>query len=311
MRSTEVDVALAKIEPIKLVPRNTRANPDAKTVHRVITAQRSPSVQGYHLTPAILRTCQQFYEDGLPVLYHENTLGLSSGRKSYLRSGKMQCGATIMAMDIYSANPVLELYDLSNFSRTSGGGSWGTVVVNQRAMTLAKKFCKFELNITLSTDYWLPQLLIRNMFDQLQPLLSGSFLHVEIDEISYVSDSNSTEYLLRCLQRLRCRSFSITGVDPDRAEAMTRVIISGQPFVDLQTAREKLSDIWELLERYNSDDEYDWAGWSEAEQAVDEGNVLLFETARKEIMGAFDLLLDDMTKVRDGVYDADSWKDKK
>lgn len=197
---------------------------------RFVKQPRISVVSGHYLTPSIIRTCQHFFHEALPVLYRENSLQIdiqTCWNRSGLISGPRQPS---------EAQVMLSMLDSTNLVNILGPHT----TMNQTLQQLAHRFRNFVIVVKGDAGpQHLPRL--RVLLTKLQPMFISSNIEVIICN-SYSPTSSTIQpilevgrhlQLIKSFTLLRCAKFHFTRPSDPAAVAIQDTIMGCTPIVNL------------------------------------------------------------------------------
>lgn len=213
--------------------RRHKSSKSRKAVKRKQSARKE--VEGYGITPSILRCCQLLLREGLVVLYGENTLVLDIN--------------IMYSLQLTSAALEAVLYDTEEmpfFSPFSGTTFLTNPAASKAATAIARRFSHFITKINadhlFDTGFRSCSLQFEALMDYLQSLVVDSCLQVDV--ISRRAPNLAATEVAEDMKYLRCKKFTLTGVDPVHAEAVARLVTGS---VDLRTPLNEVLDQRDIL----------------------------------------------------------------
>lgn len=159
------------------------------------------TVRGYHLTPAILRTCRTLYSEGMHILYTENTLVLSTGPDSECsQCGGRQCSR---CSNLCIAIPAMNDRFLVRYTPS---GDWP---VTKELRHSVSRFSKVQLRCVYNDLHRLQQHMnLRDVALKLGPILREKI--VVANTIGVYRENDKTVQFINQFRILRTAKFSFS-----------------------------------------------------------------------------------------------------
>lgn len=203
------------------------------------------SVQGYRLTPAILRVCQDLLREGWPILYNKNILAIHIHAGETVRA---DCSApdNTCRCGVYAY--VLEAQGLLGKSATS--------IANSDTAMFFSRFGTFRLDLYVA-DSDRRYRFLRHAVQNMAQILAHKKVQVSMTRIYHVTpDSTWVKSYINVFQLLRCKAF--TFLEPNVFKTVSanveQIATSGQPVVDLAAEMhlQSLTSVREALKTWYS-----------------------------------------------------------
>jgi len=284
------------------LPRKAKQKvPADKT--QVSTAPKTETVKGYHLYPVVLRCSQRLLDDGLAILYRENTLGLVVHDSTDSDGNWYPQDPVRLAIYACKEDPIFHISDY----RSSLGSSY--------VQDLAYKFGRFNVEVC-TFDYYYGSAIDHtgSFIGYLQTLFANCYVRVVIMSNGMSAEmTDAMDRLLQGFKRLRCSDMVIEGVLSELAESIVKIATSREPVINLFPSFEspglkeikffldecsRRTKIWRHLPKFK-----------ELGDAATEGDVVRFRKVRAEI---FEMADDEgrlrLEKMKNDACADDVWK---
>lgn len=212
-------------------------------------------VQGYNLSPAILRTCQRLFADGLPILYGDNTLEVCVGTaatahtswSSSLRTLELAPKGQFNKQGITARMSIFENQHILQCGRRNDW-TFDNVMIDT-----AQRFSKYLIKANYNPDI-LHVAQLRSLLRRGASIFAGSNAKLVINWNSpYFPEPlpyNLAPHQLRTIKAftlLRCKSFQLLRItDPD-AIAVGEVITKCPIDIDLEQYLPTVCSMLEIL----------------------------------------------------------------
>lgn len=263
-------------------------SPESRGLAPCVRQVKEQEISTYNLHPALLATCQKLFEEGQPLLYGCNTIGLQF------------CGAGVM---LYADS------EISAHTRDDRGRY--ITLTDERFSKLLARFDKVHIDIYCSPD---EELALKTVVLGMAGTLQGKVLQVIFDPDDQVF-SKFTDYdvpacmeaQLRFFKLIRCQELWVlnTTLDPSRVSDIAEVATGTEPVVNLWPSLYDFEDYYsalnticdhsgyqELYYTWNDNDE-----WMDMEDAALECDAAKFCKARSRWMEQIDVDYKRCTKI--------------
>lgn len=189
-----------------------------------------------HNRAQILRTCQQLYHEGLPILYHENTLSIFAGtqrRCSILNMSIRQ--PTLQEITLTQSD--LQAWASSQETRYRGVMDMEAATKLSRTLPSLTRFKTFELVIEYNgsardfTRTFIICYMLRKLFYQKEVIVR---FNMSLDR--GLKGHAQKKYLIGLLGRckyLRCRSITFSEFAEEEVRDIVQLVTSREPVNDL------------------------------------------------------------------------------
>lgn len=208
---------------------------------RFVKRIQRKEVRGYKLSPSILATCQTLFEEGLPMLYHLNTLeidiftSLTSYNPQNLSLSTLQL-VPRGQFDTREVHVDMLSFDGKSIMRYGTGNKW---LQEDDFLNVARRFVNFLIKVDYNPNVLhLAQLraLIRrtsNVFWQQSNI--RLIVAWGLPNSSQLANNLGPQHLrtIKAFMPLRCRQFEVVGItDPD-AQSVAKVVTGDSVIVNL------------------------------------------------------------------------------
>jgi len=266
--------------------------------------QSVKEVQGYHLTPAILRTCQILFWEGLPLLYSENTLGLNGNKTQFCGSILAYGRDPMLVIDAHDGNILIDM------EWNYGPGFWNSKMLND-AQKFAARFSRFEIDMPIDESQFVGSRL-RKFISKLQSRLikSNSFVHIKLADAGNSQNAKLARNIIKKFTVVRCKEFRVTGCGcgEELSKEVAELVMSDKPIINLGNSLARLNQIRNYLLLVSKVNEPAHELFGVLVQAVDNIDVEAFEATRSKILELFRAEIEKLNKMQDGVFKDDTWR---
>lgn len=219
--------------------RERKRNGDSKGQFVEREPEPKRTMEGYHVTPSVIRTCQHIFAEALPILYNKNFLCIKIVANAYRSpmsyyeypldvDGRFHRADVRAAVSVFGNERILSPIML-------GGRSH-----NEDLASLARQFRNFTISIDINAD--VRQLAeVRQVFRIIAPIFYASNVKTIICETkgsllppqSTIS-TTQTVALMKAFTLLRCASFHFSANTDPIAKSVQDVITGSTPILDLE-----------------------------------------------------------------------------
>lgn len=225
--------------------KHPKVPPKKRRYMRSVRERKEEVAESYELSPEILATCQTLFNEGYPLLYSSNTLGLQICEGDIDFVGSFQemprhCGCGTVncqgGMFMYAIPYVCTRMDDPHAATIS---------------TILKKFDKVHIDINNEAMDFAPDEdgfydvpVVRQVLLKLADRLQNKAVQVKFINPNRASHAKRVEEQLAELMLLRCKEFKILNTDLPEAEASTvaAVVTSDRPIFNLYEMLQNFKD---------------------------------------------------------------------
>lgn len=215
---------------------------------RSIKLSQTSVVSGYHLTPSIICTCRQIFNEAFPILYNENTLEIDI-TTNWVRAPIIYPFSRANLQVNTGIRAKATILDQESIVQHNGYDGWKQ---SETLRQIATRFHSFVVTIDTIPDRSHTNQ-IRYMLHLLNPVFLASNVQVIVNTHDHTAaptpiiPANDQIRLAMPFILWRCSNFRFTNLRAPGVLAVQDIVTSTEPTIDLEDFSRVPNDMLELL----------------------------------------------------------------